>query len=98
MQATAAGTENEGYCCWYCKCRLLLLLRLQMQASAARTTNASHCSWDCKCKLLLVGFKGARSIQAGIQTRWCHTHDIGFRGLKDAGVGGVGFSSVVSES
>lgn len=66
------------------------MLGLQMQATAAGTANAI---W-----LLLMGFKVAGSTQAGIQTQWCHTHDTGFSGMKDAGVGGGGSSSVVSES
>lgn len=97
MQAAADETANEASAAGTASASRWLL-GLQMHAIDAGTANASHCSWDCKCKLLLMGFKVAGSTQAGIQTQWCHTHDIGFSGMKDARVGGVASSSVVSES
>lgn len=52
---------------------------------------------NCKCKLLLMWFRLQGQSPTDSQTEWCHSHDTGFRGMKDTGVEFMD-SSVVSES
>lgn len=43
---------------------------------------------NCQHRLLLIGLKMVGSSQDGSQTWWRHSHDKGFRSMKDLGVKG----------